>query len=87
VTTGPASGPALDILADLSPRNGSRTDCAISRLREDRPDLAEQYDKAMATGRFGDRAIAVWITNHGFELGLNTISRHRRGECLRCQTS
>lgn len=87
--TGAASTPAaLDIFADLKPRTNTPGACAVSEMRKERPDLAEQYDRAMASARFGDRAIAEWVTDHGFHLGHQAVARHRRNECLGCrQTS
>lgn len=88
VTNPPEQAPGFDILADLQPRTNARFSCRVLDLRRDRPDLAEQYDKAMEAGRFGDRAIATWITDHGFPFGQQVVSRHRRKECLGCrQTS
>lgn len=83
---GQASGPALDILADLAPAHAGRNStCDIRRLRAERPELAEQYDKALALGSFSDRAIAGWITDHGFAIAKHTIARHRQNECLGCR--
>lgn len=54
-------------------------------MRKERPDLAEQYDRAMKAGRFGDRQIAEWITDHDFPFGQQVVSRHRRNECYGCR--
>ena len=78
----------LDIMGDLEaskPLPGPG--CDVRRLREEHPDLAEQYDRALVAARFSDAAIADWITNQGGHLTINTVRRHRRGECVRCRTS
>ena len=81
-----ASGP-LDILTDLSPKRRANNTCDISQLRALRPDLAEQYDRAQAAGRYSDLAIARWVTDHGFPIGRITVQRHRLNECMKCRTS
>ena len=78
----------LDILKDLEA--GKRLlgpGCDVRRLREEHPELAEQYDRALAAARYSDAAIADWITNQGGHLAKSTVLRHRRGECVRCRTS
>ena len=78
----------LDILGDLEAgKRLTGPGCDVKRLREERPDLAEQYDRALAAARYSDHAIAEWITNQGGHLTKNTVLRHRRGECVRCRTS
>lgn len=75
----------MDILADLVPdRSSANNTCDVRRLRAERPDLAEQFDKAIATRRFSDRAVASWITDHGFPIGSYTVGRHRRSDCRGC---
>lgn len=80
-----ASGSGLDILSDLPPRRRSNQTCDVNELRIARPDLAEQYDRALAANRFSDGAIAAWITDHGHPLARLTVQRHRKGECQRCR--
>lgn len=85
-----ASG--LDILADLTPSHFAL--CAVQRMREERPDLAEQFDRVCAVprepnGRFrhSETDIANWFDERGFTIDKNAVGRHRRRECRVCQTT
>lgn len=85
----PAS--TLDILGDLAaevtrPRG---TPCRIAEMRRDRPELVEQWDRALAARRVSARPtydqIAGWFTDHGFAMTRNTPERHLRNpRCAWC---
>ena len=83
----------LDILADLNTSTSHQV-CRVEVLRLERPDLAEQVDRAFAARakdpsdtRYSDRRIAAWVTEKGFTINNSTIQRHRKGECVRCHTT
>ena len=84
---------SLDILADLNTVTSHQV-CRVEILRRERPDLAEQMDRAFAARaknpsdtRYSDRRIAAWLTEKGFTINNSTIQRHRNRECVRCHTT
>jgi len=87
VATAEASTAGLDILSDLQPRRRANNTCDITEMRKARPDLAEQYDRALAADKYSDQAIANWVTDHGFYIGRITVQRHRTKSCQTCRTS
>lgn len=88
----------IDILADAEaappPRPG--VPCAITRMRAEKPSLAEQWDRLTEgidrlTRRWPkqrtDKWVAGWFTAKGFDLDHQVVTRHRLGECKTCRAS
>lgn len=82
-----AAGTALDILADLDDRRLTGFPCRISVMRAERPDLYEQWQKVREETRYSQQKVADWFTRQGFAISGQTVGNHRRGVCVRCQTS
>lgn len=76
-----------DILADLAgleKRPG--IPCVVARLRAVNPQLAEQFDLALASD-YQASAIARWFEQHDYPIDANSVRRHRNGQCVTCRTS
>jgi hypothetical protein len=85
MTTPEASIGSLDILADLSVTRPTAR-CRIQTMREERPDLYEQWLRVKDSKHVNDR-VARWFADRQFPLSSGSVRLHRRNECSACQTT
>lgn len=76
---------SLDILADLEGAQTPRNLCAVAKVRRERPDLAGQFDRALASS-YSAEAIAKWFTDREYTISGQLIRNHRNGRCQQCRT-
>lgn len=78
----------MDILADLAGYEGHPgSNCSVQKLRAREPELAEQWDRALASSH-QHVAIARWFAARGHpEITQGVVANHRAGKCQRCRTS
>lgn len=67
------------------PRNACRVCVILTQVSaEDKEALVANFGKsADDRSRFSDAKIADILTDEGFPVGIQSISRHRRGQCGR----
>jgi hypothetical protein len=81
----------MDIVAELeaAPTPVARNPCQVGIMRQQRPDLAAQFDRvieALREGRIHNSTaqIAAKFSDYGFPIGPQVVGRHRRGDCQWC---
>ena len=75
-----------DILADLAGmQRKPGHPCRLVRLRAENPEMAEQFDRAVAS-RYDAGAISRWFTAHDIPISDQFVRRHRNGGCESCRT-
>jgi hypothetical protein len=69
---------------EAPPRRPTGHPCSVAQLRQELPtDEQAAFDRMLWELNWSARRIYEELLDEGYEVGLQTIGRHRRGEC-RC---